>query len=273
MRTLIHVSDLHFGRIDRKIANQMVKTFINIKPDMVVVSGDFTQRAKIAQFISARSFLNNFKKANIKYFAVPGNHDVEPFSKPINRIFKPFHTYKKYISEDLEPMYCDDEIALAGINTARASNLKNGNINLEQMEKVTEWFKTLSRDITKIIVTHHPLDLPTQYKAKKIIHKAGKIIKHFSAQSIDVYLSGHYHRSSIITTAERYGVKDYSAIAVQAGTISTRSRGEMPSFNVLTIDKKAIQINTCLWNADEKSFGVSSSSQYKLNKGVWKVVS
>ena len=272
MRTLIHVSDLHFGRIDRKVVNHMVKTFVNIKPDMVVVSGDLTQRAKVGQFLSARAFLNNFKKAGIKYFVVPGNHDIEPFSKPFDRIFRPFNTYKKYISEDLEPIYYDDEIAIAGINTARASNLKKGNINLEQMKNVTEWFKTLSRDITKIIVTHHPLDLPTQYKAKKIIHKADKIIKHFSAQSIDVYLSGHYHRSSIITTAERYGVKDYSAIAVQAGTISTRSRGEMPSFNVLTIDKGAIKINTYLWNSDDKDFKVSSTNQYKLSKGVWKVI-
>ena len=53
MRTLIHLSDLHFGRIDPAILDPLVKFIGRVKPDLVAVSGDFTQRARIREFVEA----------------------------------------------------------------------------------------------------------------------------------------------------------------------------------------------------------------------------
>ena len=58
MGTIVHLSDLHFGRVDPKIVAPLVRTVETAAPDLVVVSGDLTQRARGGQFREARRFLD-----------------------------------------------------------------------------------------------------------------------------------------------------------------------------------------------------------------------
>jgi hypothetical protein len=73
MRTLVHVSDLHAGRLDPSVLRPLVTAIRGARPDLVVVSGDFTQRATIPQFEQARAFLEALERPTL---AIPGNHDV-----------------------------------------------------------------------------------------------------------------------------------------------------------------------------------------------------
>src|ERR1039457_1070109 len=128
MRTNAHLSDPHFGRIERATVQDLIASVTEAKPDIVVVSGDLTQRAKEREFQEARQFLQALPSPQI---VVPGNHDV-PLYNVLARALKPFRNYQRYISEDLEPFYSDDEIAIAGINTARSLTFKNGRIRSEE---------------------------------------------------------------------------------------------------------------------------------------------
>src|SRR4030081_1904468 len=125
MRTVAHLSDPHFGRIERATVQALIASVTEARPDVVVISGDLTQRAKESEFQEARQFLDALPSPQI---VVPGNHDV-PLYNLLARVLKPLRNYQRYISNELEPLYCDDEIAIVGVNTARSLTLKNGRIS------------------------------------------------------------------------------------------------------------------------------------------------
>jgi 3',5'-cyclic AMP phosphodiesterase CpdA len=129
MRTIVHLSDLHFGRVDQALVEPLIETVNALAPDLVAVSGDLTQRARTAQFVEARAFLDALPAPRI---VVPGHHDV-PLYNPVARFLGGLLKYRRYISDDLAPFYRDREIAVLGLNTARSLTFKNGRINRKQL--------------------------------------------------------------------------------------------------------------------------------------------
>src|SRR4026207_826131 len=120
MKTLAHLSDLHFGRVDYTVRDAVIETVRSLNPNVVVVSGDLTQRARSHQFQEARQFLDALPQPQI---VVPGNHDV-PLSNFFARFGRPLDKYRRYITDDLQPFYADDEVAIIGVNNARAVSTK-----------------------------------------------------------------------------------------------------------------------------------------------------
>ncbi|MEO5635266.1 MAG: metallophosphoesterase [Candidatus Paceibacterota bacterium] len=272
MRKIIHISDIHFGKIDQKSTRSLLTAFSVISPNLIIISGDLTQRAKPEQFKEAQKFIKDLKKLGFPSFVIPGNHDIEPLYKPVARALNPYLNYKKYISKNLEPIYSDDKLAIAGINTSRSTNLKNGGVNTSQIKKLEKWFATFSPKMTKIIVSHHPLDLPIHIPRYKLARKASGGMELLATYNIDLYLSGHYHRSSVVATSERYKTLGYSGISLQAGTVSRRQRGEVQSFNVITINKPRLLIETFLWKSEENLFRKSTENNFQLKDNAWKKV-
>jgi len=85
VRTIVHLSDLHFGRSDPRLVEPLIKTIRDLNPNLIAVSGDLTQRARSHEFQEARAFLDSFPQPKI---VVPGNHDV-PLYNIYNRFFGP----------------------------------------------------------------------------------------------------------------------------------------------------------------------------------------
>jgi len=160
VRTLVHLSDLHFGRTDPTVIDPLIAAVHAQRPDCVVVSGDLTQRARPEEFRQARAFLLRLPSPQV---VVPGNHDV-PLYRVLERALEPFGNYRRGIDDDLEPAFIDDEIAVIGINTARAMSFKGGRINRAQIDSIRARIAALPKQMTtamtKIVVTHHPFDLP-----------------------------------------------------------------------------------------------------------------
>src|SRR5256714_4607423 len=120
MPRIVHLSDLHFGRVNPILIDPLIRAVVKVEPDLVAVSGDLTQRARSYQFQQARSFLDALPKPQI---IVPGNHDI-PLHNVFARFLEPLTKYKRYIAEDLNPIYEDEEVAIVGVNTARSLVLK-----------------------------------------------------------------------------------------------------------------------------------------------------
>jgi 3',5'-cyclic AMP phosphodiesterase CpdA len=156
VRTLLHLSDLHFGRIDPATLAPLLGTAEKIRPDLVIVSGDLTQRARRGQFQEARDFLAALPQPQI---VVPGNHDVPLYNVAL-RFADPLANYRRYITDDLEPYFRDDEVAVVGINSARSPTFKGGRINERQVARVRDRLCALPEKTTRVIVTHHPFDMP-----------------------------------------------------------------------------------------------------------------
>jgi 3',5'-cyclic AMP phosphodiesterase CpdA len=266
MRTLVHLSDLHFGRTDASLLDPLADVIQTIAPDLVAVSGDLTQRARTGQFKAARAFLNRLPAPQI---VVPGNHDV-PLYDVITRFTRPLARYRRYITGDLEPWFIDDEIAVVGINTARSMTFKDGRINEMQIDRVRQRLCGLPTRILKIIVTHHPVDLPAGFRPEQLVGRAALAREMLSACVCDLLLAGHLHRGVAAEGSARATASAHEPIIVQAGTAtSTRGRGEANSFNVIAIEPTLIEVKRYLWQVNLGVFAASESEHFARSTTGW----
>lgn len=260
MRTIVHLSDLHFGRTDGEIIQPLIDTVTRLDPHLVVVSGDLTQRARTGEFQAARRFLDALPQPQI---VVPGNHDV-PLYDIYSRFVRPLKQYRRHISDDAEPTYVDSEIAVVGVNTARSLTFKDGRINIAQITDISHRLRAIDRHVVKIIVTHHPFDLPAEYHEDQLVGRAPLAMKTLADCGADLLLAGHLHTSHAGNTDARYGMVGYSALVVQAGTAtSTRGRGETNSFNVIRASTDCIAIERHGWMPESKMFALTKTETFE----------
>lgn len=269
MRTVVHISDVHFGRVDQRTVDPLVTAVKEISPDLVVVSGDLTQRARSEQFEEAARFLERLPGPRI---VVPGNHDI-PFYNVAARFFSRLRKFHRYITTDMLPTHVDEEIAVVGANTARSLVFKGGRINREQVMAIRERLCPLPDTVTKIVVTHHPFDLPPTFDENDLVGRADMAMNLLSECGADVFLAGHMHIGYTGSTSTRYNIQGYSALVIQAGTAtSTRGRGEPNSFNVIRVEHPTITVDRLTWRPEEGSFGVSLSESFHRSEEGWKAM-
>ncbi|MBC7438215.1 MAG: metallophosphoesterase [Bdellovibrionales bacterium] len=269
MKTLVHLSDLHFGRVDHALVEPLVEHIITLAPDVVVVSGDLTQRARSEEFRQARAFLARLPGPQV---VVPGNHDV-PLYNIIDRFLRPLDKFRRFITHDLSPSLIDDELAVLGVNTARSLVMKNGRINDEQLAALRGVMQALPADVVRVVVTHHPFDVAANVHDRNLIGRADQAMKLFAEHSVDVLLAGHLHTSHSANTGLRYALGGYEALVVSAGTAtSTRGRGEANSFNVLRLDKQRVEVDRMEWTAPASRFVTASSEVFERTQDGWREV-
>jgi 3',5'-cyclic AMP phosphodiesterase CpdA len=245
VRTIVHLSDLHFGRVETRLLEPLIKSISEIGPDLIAVSGDLTQRARSHQFLEARAFLDRLPQPQI---VVPGNHDI-PLHNVYARFVGRLAKYRRYITDDLQPVYSDDEMIVIGVNTARSLTFKGGRINELQVAELREKLCARGDDVIKAVVTHHPFDLPATYHARALVGRARRAMQIFAACGTDILLAGHMHTSHAVETSARYKIGSFSALVVQAGTAtSVRARGEVNAFNVLRVEPKLVRIERFGWD-------------------------
>lgn len=262
MRTLVHLSDLHFNRIDEKLVPGLVERVKQINPQILAISGDFTQHARTSEFERASAFLRALPG---RLILVPGNHDMA-FLNPWRRATQRLKLYKQYITHDLQPFYADAEIAILGLSTARVSHLRAGRVREWQLDHLEEVMSIVEPGALRVLVTHHPFDLPESYRAAELI--GSHAIKRVVA-SVDVLLAGHMHISHAAPTAIRYKLAGNSAIFVQAGTtLSTRSRGEPNSFQVVRTSSGRIDVQQ--YSASESEFHPVKKTRFVRSSSGWR---
>jgi 3',5'-cyclic AMP phosphodiesterase CpdA len=266
MRTLVHLSDLHFGRVDQELLGPLRELVERIAPTVVVVSGDLTQRAKSEQFEEARAWLDTLPGPQI---IVPGNHDISLYNV-FRRFVLPLERYKRYITEDLDPVYVDDEVAVLGVNTARSLTWKDGRVNKEQVEKIRATLAGLPPEVVRVVVTHHPFDLPEGAEESDLVDRAHMAMDAFAECGVDLLMAGHLHQSHAGNTQARYKISEYAALVVQAGTAtSTRGRGEVNSFNVIRTEPQKIEVDRYGWDSVHKQFQLLATEKFMRSGNIW----
>ena len=269
-RTIVHLSDLHFGRVDPAIPPALARAVAVAAPDLVAVSGDITQRARIAEFKAAARFLDTLPAPVL---AVPGNHDV-PLYNVLRRWLSPLNRYRRYITSDLAPFYEDAEIAVLGVNTTRALTFKDGRINRGQMEAAMRRFAHCRKDVARIVVTHHTFDTPDSVAgaiaAHKVVGRSGMAMAGFLLADVDMILSGHLHMSGVGDTTKRYPLPGRAALLIRAGTAtSTRQRGQVNAFNVIRVARPEVAIDCIVWQPDEGRFVAGTTERFRRTEVGW----
>jgi 3',5'-cyclic AMP phosphodiesterase CpdA len=266
MTIIAHLSDLHFGAIDQAVADALVIAVQQAQPDIVVVSGDLTQRARKPEFVAAQRFLNALPKPQI---VVPGNHDV-PLYNLFKRFFAPLSRYRRFISPDICPYFSSPGLAIAGLNTARSLTFKGGRLNREQLGDLKRRFASEPPDATRIVVTHHPFEGASATDAEGIVGRAQMAMQVFAEARVDVILSGHLHFSRLNSSALRYAIEGYAALLIQAGTAtSLRRRAEVNSFNLLRVARPTIDFECHAWSQYAGRFVVMDSKHFRLGADGW----
>jgi 3',5'-cyclic AMP phosphodiesterase CpdA len=264
VRTIAHLSDLHFGRHDEAAAERLLADLSREKPDVVVITGDLTQRARHRQFAAAHAFLERLPRPVI---VVPGNHDV-PLYDIVERFVGRLARYRRYICAELQPFFADDEVALLGLNTARSAAFSNGCISYRQAAAIKSVFAEVPANRLRILAIHHPLAVPVSAGDLAPVGRAAMARKAIIEARVRVVLSGHHHRAFSGDLPGSDLVADGLILFVHAGTaISTRLRGETNSYNLLHIEPTTVTCTVRRFGGEE--FEDAENARYTLLGGRW----
>jgi 3',5'-cyclic AMP phosphodiesterase CpdA len=271
MARLIHLSDLHFGAHEPRLVDAVAERIDEEKPDLVVISGDFTQRARTEQFKEACEFLDRLREAGHDVLAVPGNHDV-PLYDVFRRFLSPLTRYKRYIDDTLCPVHELPGVTVVGINTARSFTVSDGRINEEQMRFIRETFGRSNANAMRVLVTHHPLfALPVgeTREVKRAVGRNELALDAAAESGVDMLLAGHHHTAST-HSARDLVTRAGPALVVQAGTAtSVRLRDEEQSFNRIDIEGESVTLTLQRWKDDK--FESSSEQRYEREGDHWRI--
>ena len=271
MPRLVHLSDLHFGAHDQKLVEAVERRVDELEPDLVVVSGDFTQRAKTEQFRDACQFLERLQHSGHEVLGVPGNHDV-PLYDVLRRFLSPLARYRRFIDENLCPFVELPGIAVLGVNTARSLTFKDGRINKDQVAFIRDTFSRTPRDSFRVLVTHHPLfALEVGDELTPAIGRQEMALDAIEEAGVDMLLAGHNHHASSHSASDLV-TRAGGALVVQAGTAtSTRVREQEQSFNAIDVADAAVTITVNAWKDDR--FVPLDARRYSWEEGRWRMAS
>lgn len=245
MAIVAQISDLHFGAHEPAMVDALRDALIAIGPDLVVVSGDLTQRARVAQFVAADAFLASLEAAALAVLVVPGNHDV-PLHRPVTRLLRPLARYRRIVQRDRPTFFMTDDIAVLGLASAHGLTVSDGRLTRGQIRSISACFRTVPADVTRLLVTHHPIvPLPGDDagEIEPALRGAKRTLAAVRAAGVNLVLAGHHHAHSV-TVARPATSVDPQVLAVQAGTATStrRRRGTPNSFNVIEIGGDGLTI-------------------------------
>ncbi|MGQ0802212.1 MAG: metallophosphoesterase family protein [Pseudomarimonas sp.] len=235
MSVLLQISDPHFGTEQAPVIGALTRFAHALRPAMVVLSGDLTQRALRRQFKAARQFVDGLKVP--LELALPGNHDV-PLFNLIARIFTPFGKYLCEFGPDLEPVRETPDLLVIGVNTTVPRWHKDGRVSAVQVERVAARLLQARPDVLRIVVVHQPVHVPRLSEQKNLLIGSDAAVHRWSDAGADIVMGGHIHLPFVRPLSERYPNLSRRMWAVQAGTaVSSRIRADAPnSVNVIRFD-------------------------------------
>jgi len=268
---IAHLSDIHFGAHDPQIVAATEDWLRQSQPDLVIISGDLTQRAKVEQFREASAYLSRLRAAGFPILVVPGNHDV-PLYDVFRRFAAPLDRYMRFIDDDLCPWFENDEVAVLGINTARSLTIKDGRINRDQISMVRKRFAAVAPAKTRILVTHHPLFAMPIGEGGELSEAVGRhrdAVEAVAEAGVHLALAGHFHRTyaeAALKMVETAG----GVLVMQAGTAtSTRLRNnERQSFNWIHARRfDEVELQVIAW--DGTQFKRGSHERFMHDGNIW----
>lgn len=232
MSALVQISDTHFGTERPPVVEALLELVSQVRPELVVMSGDLTQRARRHQFRAARQFRDRLSTPGV--LALPGNHDIPLFNLVARWLF-PYAGYCKAFGSDLEPSHESAAFVVIGVNTTRPRRRVDGEVSAEQIERVSHRLRTAADDRIRIVVTHQPVHVIDARDERNLLHGHEAAVRAWAAAGADLIMGGHIHLPYIRPLSERFADLPRNLWAMQAGTaVSHRVRHGAPnSINVV----------------------------------------
>ena len=252
---IIHISDLHFGIHLPKIIEAFYDDLELLQPEVIIISGDLTQRAKPEQYQQVSSFLQNLKAP---FLVVPGNHDI-PFDNLISRFIYPFKRYTTHVYSELEANYSNEKVNILGVNTASPRKIKDGILNKKTLTRIREHFSSSSAQLN-ILFFHHNLKYFSGMHQP--LKHAEEFLNYLKESPIHMVCTGHLHYANLELITKKTGD---SCALLHAGSLSCpRTKDGKNSFYSITIEQLNCSID---WRVFVNN-GFSSQQIHSLNFSV-----
>lgn len=296
MRHIVQISDIHFGADHPQAVKALRHDLLATPYDLLIVSGDLTQRARASQFRAATEFLADLPGPQL---CVPGNHDV-PLHDVFRRFLSPLGKYRKYVTDDLRPVFQDEQLLVIGLNTARPFTWrwggfwKDGRISADQLLDVHLACINAPKTLFKIVVTHHPFIPPPGTRAHgavelegletdrphkpdpQVVHGSARALETMESVGVELLMAGHLHMNYTGDVRSHHEAVRRSILSVQAGTAcSHRRRGEPNAYNRFTVesasfdslphDRLTVQVRTL----DSSAFGDGACRRFEKRDDGW----
>jgi 3',5'-cyclic AMP phosphodiesterase CpdA len=174
---------------------------------------------------------------------VPGNHDI-PLYDVTRRALSPMGRYRSMVTDELNPFYLDDDLAVLGLNTTRPARWKEGGISPAQVQLIRSSFAGAPATARRVLVTHHPFLPPPSLPRAIVVHGREAALAAIRDAGVELLLAGHLH----VGYADVVGGDD-GPLSVQAGTaFSRRRRGQPNAYNVITLDAGGVHVQPRVWD-------------------------
>lgn len=264
MSTLLQISDTHFGTERPHVVQALLELNAKCRPDVVVLSGDITQRARRTQFAAARRFMTQLQAPHS--IVLPGNHDI-PLCNLFARVFTPYANFNREFGGDLNPVLDTPALLVIGVNTTRAARHTDGEVSAAQIERVAQRLQRASQQQLRIVVTHQPVLVIRDSDIKNLLHGHAAAIQAWSGAGADIVMGGHIHLPYVRPLADRFADLPRRLWAVQAGTaISCRVRSSTPN-SVNVVRHELAPTNVCSvekWDFDSATGKFIKAETHRL---------
>lgn len=231
MTVLLHVSDPHFGTERVPVVEALARLEAELRPELLVLSGDVTQRARRAEFAAAQAFLASLRASRV--LCIPGNHDIPLFNLAA-RASAPYEGFQRVFGPELEPSFEAADLLVLSVKTTRRYRHVDGEISAQQRERVASRLRGASPAQLRVVVIHQPVAVPRHAEEKNVVHGHAAAVASWADAGADVILAGHIHLPFVLPLHE-HAPLPRRLWAVNAGTaVSSRVRHDAGnSVNVL----------------------------------------
>jgi 3',5'-cyclic AMP phosphodiesterase CpdA len=219
MTVILQVSDPHFGTERPPVVEALVALSRELSPDLLVLSGDITQRARRSQFATAALFVERLKVPRV--LAIPGNHDIPLFDLAA-RVAEPYARYSAKFGSELEPSFSAPDCVVLGVKTTRRYRHTDGEISPEQRERISSALRNATATQLRVVVVHQPVAVPRESERHNVCHGSAAAVRDWAAAGADIILAGHIHLPFVIPLHDVMGPMSGHFWAVNAGTAVSR---------------------------------------------------
>ena len=261
MPEILQISDVHFGGVflpDRAAGVHRVAE--RRQPDLVVIAGDFTQRARSKQFTAARAFVDRFAAPTV---VTPGNHDL-PVYRLLERAFAPYRKYRASIEASLDRVHAFDDMTVVALNSTRPLRVTTGSLSDRQLDFAAAAFERGPAGHPRIVVTHHHVAYPPSFRAPKAMIGSERVVSRLEQLGVRILIAGHLHSTLIgesirLMPRLRPGVPRRHGLVISQSGTATSTRGRGPergknSFNYISIGPGHTVVTHYEWDQSNQAF-------------------
>lgn len=227
MTLLLQVSDPHFGTERPVVMAALEALWRERAPDLLLLTGDITQRARVPEFRAARAFIDRIAPRAL--LAIPGNHDI-PLFDLWSRCLHPYRRFQRHFQPALDGEFRTADVQVVAVNTTRWYRHTDGELSVQQIERVAQRLRAAAQARCRVVAVHQPVAVTRESDVSNLLHGHEAAVHAWAQAGADLIVGGHIHLPFVVPLRERWPALPRPMWAVQAGTaLSTRVRGGVPN--------------------------------------------